>query len=91
MLSIYLSQFHLLVMESEKQCESEIGRIRNQREDEKQDGGCKITQNRVTRVPQSLGEGYMHIPAVSKGLIFDTINFVCFRNLKWTWPSSGCN
>lgn len=38
-----------------KQCESEIGRIRNQREDEKQDGGCEIIQNRVTRMPQQLG------------------------------------
>lgn len=57
MLSIYLSQFHLLIMNSEKQCESDIARIRNQREDEKQDGGCEIIQNRVTRMPQSLGEG----------------------------------
>lgn len=57
MLSIYLSQFHLLIMNSEKQCESDIARIRKQREDEKQDGGCEIIQNRVTRMPQSLGEG----------------------------------
>lgn len=52
MLSVYLSQFLLLIMDSEKQCESEIGRIRNQREDEKQEGGCEIIQNRVTRMPQ---------------------------------------